>query len=293
MMSTLAKYDQARQALAACRSVDEVKGVRDKAEAMQLYAKQAHDTELEQMAAEIKLRAQRAIGELSAALEKQKNQAALPTGGKSKGEVLADAGISTSAANRYEKLAAIPEPVIEEVIAKSREAGKPVSAKAILAQVAPRVIVPTGEKHEDEQPPAPVAADQVHDDIPDLGVKGPLAADASLQQFMDDLDDGDVPDLEEVNRKLEAENARLRDEIADLKAETARLGGTDQAARIEALTVERDEIRSLAASHHSDFVRANAKVVDYERLLKRLRRAAGVEKNSEIQGCIVRLVGAA
>lgn len=295
-MSALIKYDQARQALAACRSADEVKDIRDKSEAMRLYAKQAQDTELEQWAAEIKFRAQRALGEISAALEKQKNQAALPTGGKSKSEALADAGISTSTANRYEKLAAIPEPVIEEAIAKSREAGKPVSAKAVLAQLAPRAATGAGTPpavspttvHAAAAPAAP------HEDIPNLGVSSDVTPpNASLDQFIDGLDDGHVPDLEDINRELEAKNAALEAEIVALKAEVARLGGTDQAARIEALCLERDEAYSLAASHRSDFVKANKTVVDCTKLLARLRRAAGVEKDSEIRDCIVSRSGAA
>ncbi len=55
------------------------------------------------MAAEIKLRAQRRIGEISANLETAKaNQSAaqIPTGGKKSDELKA-AGLSTSTAHRY------------------------------------------------------------------------------------------------------------------------------------------------------------------------------------------------
>lgn len=138
-MSNLVKYDQARLALAQCRDVDEVKEIRDKSDAMRLYAKQANDTELEQWAAEIKLRAQRAIGEISAGLEKKTSRhATLPFGGKCKAEALADAGISTSTAHRYEQLAAIPLPEVEAFIARSKQSGKPVSAKAMLAASKPK-----------------------------------------------------------------------------------------------------------------------------------------------------------
>jgi myosin heavy subunit len=158
-MSNLVKYDQARNALAACRNVDEIKDISDKSEAMRLYAKQANDPEMEQWAAEIKLRAQRAIGEISLGMEKQKNQSALPSGGKSKTDALADAGISTSSANRYEQLAKITDAKVEELIAKSKEAGKPISVKAVLAntatpkpvkEVAPVVDTPV-EDDEEEQ----------------------------------------------------------------------------------------------------------------------------------------------
>ncbi|ATQ78643.1 hypothetical protein CR152_32075 [Massilia violaceinigra] len=74
---------------------------------MRLYAKQANDTELEQWAAEIKLRAQRAIGKSAPAWKSRRIRPLFPSGGKSKNETLKDAGISTSTAHRYEQLATI------------------------------------------------------------------------------------------------------------------------------------------------------------------------------------------
>jgi hypothetical protein len=71
LMSNLIKCDQARLALAQCRDVDKVKDIRDRSDAMHLYAKQTNGSELERWAAKIKLRAQRAIGEISAGLEKK------------------------------------------------------------------------------------------------------------------------------------------------------------------------------------------------------------------------------
>ena len=68
-----------------------------------------NDPELDRWMSEIRLRAVAQIGKLSRELEKAKNQSALPSGGKSKEEQLAAAGISTSTANRYEELAAPEE----------------------------------------------------------------------------------------------------------------------------------------------------------------------------------------
>jgi hypothetical protein len=75
-----------------------------------------------QWAAEIKLRAQRRIGEISASLETQKNQVARPTGGTSKTAALSEVGISRSTAHRYEQLAAIPDDAIEAYVAESKDA---------------------------------------------------------------------------------------------------------------------------------------------------------------------------
>ena len=41
-LTGLIKFDEARRAIEAASSIDEVKNIRDKAEALRAYAKQAH-----------------------------------------------------------------------------------------------------------------------------------------------------------------------------------------------------------------------------------------------------------
>ena len=137
-MNQLVKYEAARQALAVAKSVDEVKDIKDKAEAMRLYAKQAKDIELETTCAEIKLRAQRRIGEISKELEKAPSGRAavsLPASGKSKKDTLKSAGISTSAAQRYEEISDVEEKDFETYVDGKKKKNQPVSAKELVKNV--------------------------------------------------------------------------------------------------------------------------------------------------------------
>lgn len=141
-MTQLARYDAACKALAAAKRVDEVKSIKDKAEALRAYARQAKNPQLEADAWEIRKRAEDKLGELSAGLEKAPGQGghkrkALPKGGKSlKRQALKSAGISTSAANRYEQFNRLSTREKERRISQGRaaiEAGKSI-ADTIITQ---------------------------------------------------------------------------------------------------------------------------------------------------------------
>jgi hypothetical protein len=109
MSNELVLYDKMRLAIKQCAAVDEAAGIRDTAIRIQAYAKIRDDFESQQRFAEIRLRACQRIGEISRDLEKaQYNKGhgtVVPSDGKYKAEVLAEAGISTSTAQRYEELA--------------------------------------------------------------------------------------------------------------------------------------------------------------------------------------------
>jgi len=158
-MGNLVRYETACRALAEAKQVDEVKDLRDKAEAMRIYAMQAKNKSLEVDAAEIRIRAERRLGEMIA---EQKATVGLHKGGNPnltprdqrgvsdedfptgrvqrpvgnagvgvKGQPavvgddrrlkLADTGISKDLSSRAQKLAAVPKPEFEAEVAGWRE----------------------------------------------------------------------------------------------------------------------------------------------------------------------------
>ena len=127
-MSVLVRYDAACRAVAEAKSIDEVKDIVDKAEAMRCYARQAHNPDLEADAWEIRQRAKDKLGELSAALPtaagRPSNNSSQQREELSKADVLKDAGISTSAASRYEQFHRLSDEEKESRIAKGRDAIK-------------------------------------------------------------------------------------------------------------------------------------------------------------------------
>lgn len=127
----LARYDAACRALAEAKTVDDVKDIRDKSEAMRAYAKQAKNKQLEVDAAEIRIRAERRLGEMIAAQREAGNLskgAAVEGVGKRGSQAnphslptLAEAGIDKNLADRARKLAAIPEAEFTEIVSDWRE----------------------------------------------------------------------------------------------------------------------------------------------------------------------------
>lgn len=129
-MSDLVLFESARHALAECKSVDEVKHWADRAAATQAYARMAKDKSLEVDAAEIRIRAERRLGEM---LSEQKQTVGLSTGAKGIGKsavvtndrtrplTLAEVGISKDLSARAQKIAAVPAAEFEAEVSEWRD----------------------------------------------------------------------------------------------------------------------------------------------------------------------------
>lgn len=137
MTVKLVRYEQARRALAEAHRVDEVKDIRDKAEAMAAYARQAKDTQLIQYATEIKVRAERRCGELTAKMERKQGARTdkdTSSHDATKSKALADAGLTRHEAARYEALAAMPEEHFETAVETAKATAGAVTTAFMLRE---------------------------------------------------------------------------------------------------------------------------------------------------------------
>lgn len=148
-MAQLIRYEQARKALSEARSVDEVKDIRDKAEAMSAYARMAKDRDLETWAADIRIRAERRAGKLLAEMDMQKggrpaqsasseNLTDSETGRSdrpvSDTPTLSELGITKDQSSAWQRLASVPDHTFEAILAGKKQEGKVPSASAVHKQ---------------------------------------------------------------------------------------------------------------------------------------------------------------
>lgn len=163
-MTNLVKYNAARTALAEAHAVDEVKDIRDKAEAMAAYARQAKDTEMLQWVTEIKVRAERRAGQMLAEMPKAKGTQV--KGGNAGGPIvvppvnesktLADLGITKNESSRWQKLAGVSEEQFEHAVAAAKEVAGEVTTAAML-----RAAKPEQEKQLAKPPKLEVVPDEL------------------------------------------------------------------------------------------------------------------------------------
>lgn len=125
----LASLDEACRLLAGCRDLEDVRKIRDMAEAARLYAR-AIDRGLEAQnhAAEIKLRAERRAGELLTGIVHPGNPQL--SQGVTIGRI--PDGITRAQSSRWQAEAAVPLPMFEQHIADVRESGGELTSAGVL-----------------------------------------------------------------------------------------------------------------------------------------------------------------
>lgn len=136
-VTTLSRISEARKALTAAKSLDDVLQIRDQAEALRVYVKAASDSlEAANAAAEIKLRAERKAGEMLAAMEKNKGGRPAEKTTGTVPEVLApslsDLGIKEDQSKRWQREAKVPEDQFEAYVESCNESSQELTQAGLL-----------------------------------------------------------------------------------------------------------------------------------------------------------------
>jgi len=150
----LVKYEAARKALIEANSIDEVKDIKDKFEAIRAYAKQSKDTAMANWASEIRIRAERRMGEMLKEQEMQTGGDARKIATRSHGATeqipptLAEVGITKSMSSRAQKIASVPKDEFEEVVRSHIEAEKELTSATIQKLVKDSAAVEREQRRE-------------------------------------------------------------------------------------------------------------------------------------------------
>jgi hypothetical protein len=134
--SALIHFDRAKRELELAASIDEVKKIRDQAEALRQYARQQKlSLEMQNRCAEIKIRAERRAGEILVNMDK--HPPGPPSGDRSHDGTdpprLSDLGISKNQSSRWQSIAAIPEKDFEGRVEEIKGKGQELTSKEFLS----------------------------------------------------------------------------------------------------------------------------------------------------------------
>lgn len=115
-------YNEMCRAIEAAHRVDEVKDIRDKALAIEIYSRQARNTEAEQMACEVRLRAERKWGKLrktEVVPAHRPGKVSSDTTVNSQRK-LRELGVTKDQSANWQKMADVPEEQFEEAVRKPK-----------------------------------------------------------------------------------------------------------------------------------------------------------------------------
>ena len=156
MTVQLVRYDAAKKALAAASRVDEAKNIRDRAEAVRVYAQQARDYDLQNRAATIRLLAERRAGQLLGDMAKNpgtrgegrpkkngsKNRRS--SGTTAYPPTLDDLGISRDQSSKWQRLARLfDDDTFELALSRAKEQFGELTTAGVM-QLAKDILKPKG-----------------------------------------------------------------------------------------------------------------------------------------------------
>lgn len=135
-MADLIWFNRARDALARASQLDEVTEIRDKAEALRVYTKQAGEgLQMQNWCAEIKIRAERRAGQLLREIDKHKggnpNLSHDMTGCP---PTLGELGLNRNQSSHYQAIASLPEKQFETHIAETKAQRKELTSAGVYRQ---------------------------------------------------------------------------------------------------------------------------------------------------------------
>lgn len=153
--------ERAKSALSAATSIDSVLDIRDQSESFRTLMKQQRESlEVQNKAAELKIRAERRAGELLGEMELQKPGEYKRSHRASVCPSLGDMGITHSQSSRWQKIASLPDDDFEKHIEGTIEANRELTSSGVLK---------LAKKHKAATPP-PVESVELGDScvVPDL-----------------------------------------------------------------------------------------------------------------------------
>lgn len=164
MSTELTNYNAARVALANAHKIDEVRTIKNQARALELYAIEAKDTEMELWAVAIRTRAERRAGELLDEMGHngkrakrggdRKSKSAIVDNDNGRPQTLSQLGVTLDESSDWQKLAKILEPDfeqrIEQLVARRQ---KPSTAEVLRKDHQQRKVVDSSDSDEWYTPP--------------------------------------------------------------------------------------------------------------------------------------------
>jgi hypothetical protein len=151
MSQTLVRYNEMCRAIAECHAIDEVKDIRDKALALEEYARRAQNFEAEEQARDIRLRAEKECGGRLREMAKAKagrppeNPSSEPRDFRG-APTLADLNISYDQSSQWQKLAAVPDEMFEQALREPHPSTASIIMRHVVAERGPEPPARAGNK---------------------------------------------------------------------------------------------------------------------------------------------------